>query len=536
MASQQKTINPQNLPTHSLLIWWRRWEGWLLAFLVLNYAVFQLLTGVQYGDAPRNLHWELYLLEQPRFLLDAEDSYDRINGFPPSPPSLAPSGSATGRGGPLHPWWGPLYPALFAALWWLTGSYTTLHLVVPLAAGAVVLLTYAFGLRYFSRSTALLAAVLLALFPTYREHAPLAFVEPLSALLLFGALWAFLARRSALTGLLGALAVLGKIDLIFLYYGSLGLTALLGGRESLTPAARRHLALSLGLPLLALLPWLYLAYIVSGRATTVSGGPRLDAFLLVAPIMLEQLFTIRWPGALLTLAALGVPLGLALRRRAHAAPQVYRLLAVWLALGWVVLLVYSATPGASNNPRVVIPALPPLALLVADGLTLLQHRWRLYLLCSVLTLFLLMNGAGVLYQLVLAQHYNASKPVWETLHHKPRGVIMTEHYWHAALYARQPVTWFEKDPVLQRNMLHNLEHFKRYISDHPIRYIVLPRNHQTSKEKAEIVRIYEAIPIGRMIHEIRRDASHLTSPEVRLYLETRFSSQEIGDFIVFTLY
>ena len=53
----------------------------LLGGLAAQFAVMQLATGAEYLDAPRNLHWGIYAAEQPRFLLDAEDSYDRIHGF-----------------------------------------------------------------------------------------------------------------------------------------------------------------------------------------------------------------------------------------------------------------------------------------------------------------------------------------------------------------------------------------------------------------------------------------------------------------------
>lgn len=38
----------------------RRWLNWqyaLLGALAVQYALFQALTGVQYWDSPRNLHW-----------------------------------------------------------------------------------------------------------------------------------------------------------------------------------------------------------------------------------------------------------------------------------------------------------------------------------------------------------------------------------------------------------------------------------------------------------------------------------------------
>jgi hypothetical protein len=513
--------------------WWRSWRFWLLAALAAQYVVLQLATGVEYLDAPRNLHWGLYVLEQPRFLLDAEDVYDRINGFPPVPADLAPAGAAIGRSTPLHPWWGPLYVIVFGGVWWLTGSYTALRMVVPLAAGATVLLTYAFGVRYFSRRVGLLAAVLLALFPIYREHGPLSFAEPLSALLIGGALWAFLARRTWLAAVLGALTVLGKIDLIFVYYTTLLITAAASLR---TPAERlpaRHIAICLASPLLVLLPWLYLTYIVNARPTTVSGGPRLDIFVTLAPLMLDQLFTIKPLVALSLLGLLGAAVGWSLWRHSGARPMVYCLLAAWLAAGCVVALVYTATPGASNNPRVIIPALPALCLLVADGFERMRPRWSKITLCYVLLICVLIDGVGIWYQVLQSGASNAMQPVWEALRAAPRGVVLTDAYWDAALYARQPATWFEHDPAFQRNIMHNLDNFRNYIGAAPIRYVVLPREQAgLAYAHSEATQLYERLPLGR---ELGLPTEPLVTPDVRAFLEQNFPKRLAGDFVIYTL-
>ena len=42
--------------------WWKSWRFWLLAGLAAQYAVFQVATGVEYMDAPRNLHWGMYVV------------------------------------------------------------------------------------------------------------------------------------------------------------------------------------------------------------------------------------------------------------------------------------------------------------------------------------------------------------------------------------------------------------------------------------------------------------------------------------------
>lgn len=522
------------LQSSSMTPWWRSWRIWLLAALAGQYVVLQLATGVEYFDAPRNLHWGQYLLEQPRFLLDAEDVYDRINGFPPTSAELAPAGAASGHSAPLHPWWGPLYLLLFAGVWGITGSYTALQLVVPLAAGAVVVLTYAFGRRYFGERTGLLAAALLALLPVYRENGAISFVEPISALLLALALWAFLERRTALAATLGALVMLGKIDLIALYFGTIAAMALPGLRDRTRQLPRRHVAACLVAPLSALLPWLYLHYIFSARPLTVAGGPNLATFGLVAPLMLDQLFTLQPLLTLPTLGLLGVVVGVALWGRAGASPLVYRMLAAWLALGCLVLLLYTATPGASNNPRVLIPALPALCLLAADGLERLLPRLRQAAVVYLLAVFLAADGAGLWYQALQARALQATRPAWRALEQAPRGLVLTEDYWFAILYARQPATWFAHDPAFQRNILLHLGNFERYIAAVPIRYVVLPRDQQQGPayKRTPAVALYSRLPFGR---ELGWASEPLTSPEVRAFLEQRFPQQVAGDFVIFTL-
>jgi hypothetical protein len=516
------------------VVWWKSWRTWLLAALAVQYAVLQIATGVEYMDAPRNLHWGLYFAEQPRFLIDTEDVGDRARGFPPTPAALAPSGLATGHSAPLHPWWGPLYLVLFGGVWRLTGSYVALRLVVPIAAGATVLLTYAFGARYFNPRVGLLAAVLLALFPIYRENGPISFVEPLSALLLLSALWAVLARRTALAALLGTLTVLGKIDMIVLYFGTVVLTTLACAR---TPGERlplRHVAACLAAPLLLLLPWLYLIYVVNARPTTVAGGPRLDVFLTLAPLMFDQLFTIQPLVAVSLIGLLGAAAGWSLWLRQGARPATYCLLAAWLALGCVVVLVYSAMPGASNNPRVVIPALPALFLLVADGFDRMRARLSRLTLVYVLTLFVLIDGVGVWYQVLQARAADFNMPAWEALRDQPRGFVLTEDFWNAALYARQPVTWFDLDPAFQSNILQNLDHFRSYIASTPIRYIVLPHDERATPAYmlSPAAQLYDRLPLGRALGW---NVPQPTAPEVRAFLEQHYPKQSAGDLDIFVL-
>ncbi|HWQ12455.1 MAG TPA: hypothetical protein VNL77_06635 [Roseiflexaceae bacterium] len=511
--------------------WWRSLRRWLLGALAAQYTVYQLLTGVQYFDGPRNMQWGMYLVENPGFAVGAPNAYDRINGFPPTPRSLAPVGRYTTDGGPISPWWGPAYLLVYGVVWRLTGSYVALHLVVPLAAAGAVLVTYAFGVRLVGRDVGLLAAALLALFPNFRDTATVALVEPISALLITGALWAFLERRSAVAALLASLAMLGKIDMIAIYLGTAVCTAALA-RGARQLRGMRHLAIAVGIPLLVGLGWAGLIYGYFGRPTTLSGRPSLEMFALLMPMMLDQLFMMRFQSTLPVVAVMLGAAALALRRGWSAHPAVYTLLAVWVALGMLTSCVFAAMPDVSNNPRIFIPALPALFVLVADGLLRLRPTWRAAAAGLLIVFFLVVNGAGVLYQMVQARAVSATMPVWQVLRDEPRGFVLTEHYWLAALYARQPATWFEGDPVFERNIMDDLANFRRYLGEHPIRYVVLPREDDGMQRlRADsLARLYERLPIGR---DLGWRTSPTASAEVRAYLEATFPRREVGEYVIY---
>jgi 4-amino-4-deoxy-L-arabinose transferase-like glycosyltransferase len=111
--------------------------------------------------------------------------------------------------------WSPGAPLLFGAVYWLTGGVNpeAARLVVALLGAAMVVLTFLVGLRLAGRGTGLVAALLVATYPTYIENNGQLLSEPLAAFLLTAALlamlWAVEQRRVwawALPGvLLGAL-------------------------------------------------------------------------------------------------------------------------------------------------------------------------------------------------------------------------------------------------------------------------------------------------------------------------------------------
>lgn len=482
----------------------------ILALLAGQFALVQVLTGPQYGDAPRNMHWGLLIVEDPAFLFGAPDTYERIKGFPPDPPSLAPLALYRFPQGGLHRWWGPVPPLIFALVWLATHSYTALHLVVPLAGAGVVLLTYWLARLWLTRREALIAAAFLACFPLFRDYATVAYSETLSALALTAALLAYLRKRTVTTVILGGLAVLMKLDLLALYFGTVGIAAVwsLAGqwrrRELVTQSAWVHMLAALAGPALIAAPWVWFHYLGQGERTP-TGGVSIQQFSLVAPQMLELLFYIPWYGALLTLAVIGVLAVVGVRSGSFPSGALVLLLA-WLGLGIAVVLVYAATPGSGNSPRVIIPALPPLALFTAAGITRLSLPWKRRAAFYVIVLFALINLVTIGYYAVEGARLRGYEPVWQVLRAQPRGYVLTEAYWPTILYARQPATWFEFDETFQRNIMENAEHFARYLDQHPIRYVVLPAHGDT-----------------------------LASPEVREYLERRARRVDAGEFVVYII-
>jgi hypothetical protein len=521
----------------------RRPWFWLICVVASQYIWFQLFTQVQYLDSPRNLQWGIYVWEEPRYLIDAENRYDRTNGFPPTPLSLAPAGLASGTGGTMHSWWRPSYLGLFALAWAATGSFTALELIVPIAAGITVVLTYLFGLRYFSEPIGIVAALLVALQPNYREMAVLTMVEPISALLLLAALWALLTRRAWLTALLGMFAMLGKIDMIALYYGMLAIYLGVGwwyqrrqgGQQASFQFETRwqRYAIMAGIPLLALGPWLYWIYVVLGRFGRAAGGASWEMFALALPLMGDQFFILGRIFALIGLACMLMFAILGMLRPCQM-PPVRIMLGLMSMLGIVILIVYASMPGASDNPRIAIPVLPMVMLLVAQGIATARRLLMLYAALVLIPLYLFGNISGGLYQLVESRADRDLKPAWAVLRNSPPGLVLTEHYWEATLYGRQPATWFQHDPEFQHAILHDTAAFKQYLQDAPIRYIVLP---QAASDYAALANE----PISLLYNQLnyRRafpfEDQTLVDPSVRAHLEATYAKQTVGRYLIYTV-
>src|SRR5262245_34707015 len=159
-------IAPQRTLTAHLARLLRSHALWL-TILAAQFIVWQLLLGVQYGDAGRNLHWGMVVAENPRFLIGDQDPYEMVTGFIPDPPTLAPAGGPRSGFVPFNPLWGPVPLLLMAAVWGLTGSHVLEALVVPAAAGVTVIASYWIGRRLFDKQVAMVSAVFLALFPLF---------------------------------------------------------------------------------------------------------------------------------------------------------------------------------------------------------------------------------------------------------------------------------------------------------------------------------------------------------------------------------
>lgn len=444
-----------------------------LAVLAGQFALVQLLTGVQYGDAPRNLHWGILTAENPRFLIGDPDLYGRTKGFVPDPPELAPLGRAEARAGSFHPWWGPVPMGLLAVVWALTHSREVLMLVVPLAAGGVVLTCYTVGNWLFDRRSGLLTAAFVALNPLFYQHAVLSYSEALSALFLLLAVLAYLRGQTGLTVLLGTLTLLCKMDMLLVYGGVVVCSLLYRLRYQRRRVDIEHSVLSLVVPVLVLMVW---QWVRTGNAVPAGSGRGVSwgMMQLLALDMLQRLFFIPWYGAVLTLVVIGVCL-----RRGLQSPRLTGdqrvVLGAWIGGGMVVLLVYMATPGASNSPRVIIPSLPAVALLVVEGWQHLPRVWMRRVGMYLGALFLVTSSLVVYFISLYVPNMQAQAALWETMRGQPQGFVLTPDPWLMVWEARQPATWFEGDEQFQEHILHSRANFERYVTQNPIRYVVVPR-------------------------------------------------------------
>lgn len=482
--------------------------GFWVTLLALQYALVQLALGVQYGDAPRNLHWAQLVAEDPAFLLGALDPYDRVNGFVPDPPALAPLGLARNSLRTYNLIWGPVPMLLLAPIWWMTQSHTALALIVPLVAGATVLALYRLGCQLFDRRTALAAAIFLALFPQFYERAVVSYVEVISTLALLLAMMAYLRNRTALATLLGIVTALCKLNMAPLYCGIIALSLLyrLWRREGWRRIAQSFVAMSM--PALALMGWFW--YHRGSPLPPTLGDMSLGQLRLQSMDMLEMLFYIPWYGALLTLAIIGACTIHGLRSP-RLIGEVRVILIGWIGFGVFTLLSYMATAYMDNSPRAIIPALPAVALAAAEGWRRLPPAWARRCGFFLIALFLTVNSIITYYDSKQARYYETFNSVWQVLREQPRGIVMTSSYWMTMWQTRQPVTWFEHDRRFERNILHQRAHFERYVTANHIRYVVVPRAGTPAATTSQFIQV---------------DTSDLYGADVLAYLGT--TARRIG--------
>jgi 4-amino-4-deoxy-L-arabinose transferase-like glycosyltransferase len=443
-----------------------------LTVLALQYALVQLVLGVQYGDAPRNLHWGLVVAENPAFLLHDVDPYERITGFVPDPPTLAPQGLARNEYSTYNVLWGPIPMLLMASVWWLTHSRLLVTLVVPAAAGATIVACYRLGLRLFDRRVAVLAAAFLAVFPLFYERAVVSYAEPISACFLLLSLAAYMRGRTLLAALCGLATILCKINMAPIYCGVIGCSLLYRLRYRRDLPSLRHSLVTLALPMLALMGWYWLR---SGSPIPSTNNTfDLSQLQIQSLNMLQMLFYIPWYGALLTLAVIGVCAAGGLRSPRLGAEQRV-ILASWVVFGIVALVGYMATPGMDNSPRALLPSIPALALLFAEGWSRLPRAWARRAAFYLATLFVVVNVCVTYYSWEFVRYTRTFDGVWQVLREQPRGWVLTNMVWPTIWETRQPTTWFERDPQFQANILHDRANFVRYTSQHAIRYVVVPR-------------------------------------------------------------
>jgi hypothetical protein len=96
------------------------------------------------------------------------------------------------------------------------------------------------------------------------------------------------------------------------------------------------------------------------------------------------------------------------------------------------------------------------------------------------------------------------------------------------------VTWFEHDPVFQRNIMHHATNFRRYLAGAPIRYVVLPRDPDAEAKRlaSPEAQWYAALPIGR---DLGWSAEPLASDDVRAYLDATYPKRMIGEYMVYVV-
>lgn len=457
---------------------WRLWG--VLLLLASQYLLVNLFTAPLFGDAPRNLHWGRLVAEQPDFLIGSHDSYHRVNGFPMGEPTEPGTPEWEQRGDTLHRWWGPLVLLTWALIWKLTNSLLLAQLVVPLATGATVIVTFLFARDLLGPNRALVAAAFLAWFPIFREFGSSSYIETFSALMLTSALFAYWRGNLWAVAILAGLAGITKMDLLPLYLLSVATcTAAFWWAQRqhlplMAPISRqpwRYHLLALLLPILLAGPWFWFHHLRGGDGDP-TGGVSFAQFLELIPQMVALLFYTPWFVGLVVLVIIAIPAWHAIQQRQFDLVTL-ALFGGWLGGGLLILLVYAAADGAGNSPRIIIPSLPALAILFAGGITLLAQAWQRRIGFLLFALFTGVNLMLIgLYADQTAQRQSYMQ-AWNALRERPHGFVLTSFYWETLLYTNQPVTWFWTNEALQQAALGSADGIQSYVERAPIRYVLV---------------------------------------------------------------
>jgi 4-amino-4-deoxy-L-arabinose transferase-like glycosyltransferase len=177
--------------------------------------------------------------------------------------------------------WSPGAPLLFGAVYWLTGGVNpeAARLVVALLGAVMVLFTFQIARRLAGAAAGLVAALLVATYPTYIENNGQLLSEPLAAFLLTGALLGMLwaSERSrvsawALPGVTLGLLILTRPEYQAIAVVFAALVAWRVWRDASRGRALAAVALLAVSAAVVVVPWMARNHATVGQWTVSTGG------------------------------------------------------------------------------------------------------------------------------------------------------------------------------------------------------------------------------------------------------------------------
>jgi hypothetical protein len=316
--------------------------------------------------------------------------------------------------------------------------------------------------------------------------------------------------RTISATLFGIATILCKINMAPIYCGVIGCSLLYRLRYRRDLQSLRHSFAALALPALALIGWYWVR--TGSPIPTTNSAFDMVQLRLQSLDMLQMLFYIPWYGALLTLAIIGVCAVRGLRSPRLAAEDRV-ILASWVVFGIVALIGYMATPYMDNSPRALLPSIPALALLFAEGWSQLSRAWARRAAFYLAALFLVVNIFVTYYGWEFVQFTNTFDGVWQVLREQPRGWVLTNMVWPTVWETRQPTTWFEGDTQFEANITHNRANFARYTAAHDIRYVIVPRAGTDAAISKPLIQVDTTHLYGDdVIQYLQEHAQHIPVP------------------------